>query len=58
MKSRYCYNPSITRQIGHRLTIAERFRRWKFLREERKNAPDVYTVTGFRQAILPNKKAL
>ena len=58
MKSRYCFNPSIRQKIGHRLTIAERFRRWRFLLEERKNAPDVYTVTGYNQAIYPHKKAL
>ena len=58
MKSRYCYNPSINQKIGRRLTIAERFHRWKVLREERKNVPDVFTVTGFRHPIYPTKKAL
>lgn len=47
MRSRYCFNPSIRQKIGHRLTIAERIRRWRILRENRKNAPDLYPVTGY-----------
>lgn len=47
MKSRYCFNPSINRKIGRTLTLAERFRRWKHFREERKNGPDLFPVTGY-----------
>ena len=55
MKSRYCFNPSITQKIGRRLTLAERWRRWRINRDERLNSPDVYTVTGYHQAIYPHK---
>ena len=55
MKSRYCFNPSVSRQIGHRLTVAERFRRWRYLRELHRNAPDLFLVTGFCQPIYPKK---
>jgi hypothetical protein len=55
MKSRYCYNPMTSKRIGQRLTIADRFRRWKREREERRNWPDVFMVTGYNPPIYPGK---
>ena len=55
MKSRYCYCPMAGKKIGRRVTIMDRFRRWKRNRENRKNAPDVYQVAGFYPPIYPGK---
>ena len=55
MKSRYCYSPMAGKKIGRRVTMMDRFRRWKNERENRKNDPDVYRVTGFFQPIYPGK---
>jgi hypothetical protein len=43
------------KKIGRRVTMMDRFRRWKKERENRKNAPDVYQVDGFYQPIYPGK---
>lgn len=46
-KSRYCYSPAVICRISRRLTLADRWRRWRKRREE----PDVYRVTGYNQPI-------
>ena len=53
MTSRYCYCPMTTKRIGHRMTPAERFRRWKAKRKMAK--PDLYMVTGFYPPVYPGK---
>ena len=55
MKSRYCYSPMAGKKIGRRVTMMDRFRRWKNERENRKDESDVYRVTGFFQPIYPGK---
>ena len=46
-KCRYCYSPAVIGKISHRLTLADRWRRWRNRRKE----PDVYMVTGFNQPV-------
>ena len=46
-KCRYCYSPAVTGKISHRLTIADRYRRWK----RKKQRIDVYMVTGYFQPV-------
>lgn len=55
MKSRYIFCPMTSKKIGRRVTLADRFRRWKVERENRKDEPDVYTVTGFFRPTYPGK---
>ena len=55
MKSRYCYSPMAGKKIGRRVSMMDRFRRWKNERENRKDEPDVYRVTGFFQPSYPGK---
>ena len=42
-KCRYWAAPEVYRKIGRRLTLADRFRKWKRRRAE----PDLYPVTGY-----------
>lgn len=51
MKSRYIYCPMTSKKLGHRTTLAERFRLWK----RRRMAPDLYMVTGFNAPYYPSK---
>ena len=46
-KSRYCYNTAVFKKIGRRLTLADRFRRWRNRREE----PDQYGFAGFNPPV-------
>ena len=55
MKSRYIFCPMTSKKIGMRITLADRFRRWKKERENRKNYPDVFMVTGFFPPVYPGK---
>lgn len=55
MKSRYCYCPMTSKRIGRRVTIMDRIRRWKKQRRDRRNAPDLFMVTGFNAPIYPGK---
>ena len=55
MKSRYCYCPMTSKRIGRRVTLADRFRRWKKEWENRRNAPDVFMVTGYNAPVYPGK---
>lgn len=55
MTSRYVYCPMTSKRIGRRVTIMDRFRRWKKERENRRNAPDVFMVTGYYPPIYPGK---
>ena len=48
-KSRYCYSPAVIGNISHRLTIADRWRRWR----NRRNNPDLMVVTGFFPPVYP-----
>lgn len=51
MKSRYCYCPMTAKKIGRRVTLMDRFRRWR----NRKDRPDVFQVTGYYNAYYPGK---
>ena len=55
MKSRYCYCPATAERIGQRATILYRLRRWLKIRRDRRNAPDVFTVTGYYPPVYPGK---
>ncbi len=55
MKSRYCYNPMTARRIGRRMTVADLFRRWQRIRREKRNAPDLFPVTGYGRPVYPGK---
>ena len=55
MTSRYCYCPMTSKRIGRRVTIMDRFRRWKIERKNLRNAPDVYMVTGYNAPVYPGK---
>ena len=55
MTSRYCYCPEVYKRIGKRMSLADRFRRWKKQREDRRNAPDLFMVTGYNAPIYPSK---
>lgn len=55
MKSRYIFCPMTSKKIGRRVTLADRFRRWKKERENWKNEPDVFMVTGFFPPVYPGK---
>ena len=48
MTGRYVFTPAVVGKIGRRVTLADRFRAWKIHREERRNRPDIFTVTGYR----------
>lgn len=50
-KCRYCYSPAVIGRIGRRLTIADRFRRWRYRREN----PDLMIVTGYFPPVYPRK---
>lgn len=52
MKSRYCYCPMTARKIGRRMTIIDRIRRNRAMK---RNAADVYRVTGFNAPVYPGK---
>ena len=51
MKSRYCYCPMTAKRIGRRVTLADRFRKWRKQREQ----PDLFMVTGFNAPVFPGK---
>lgn len=53
MTSRYCYCPMTSKKLGRRVTLADRFRRWKAQRRMPK--PDVFPVTGFNAPVYPGK---
>ena len=55
MTSRYCYCPMTSKKLYQRVTIMDRFRRWKKKREDRRNAPDLFMVTGYNAPIYPGK---
>lgn len=55
MTSRYCYCPMTAKRIGRRMTLMDRFRRWKKNRENLRNEPDLYMVTGFYRPVYPGK---
>lgn len=55
MRSRYCYCPMAGKKLGRRITIADRFRKWKIEREALRNYPDVYMVTGYNAPVYPKK---
>ena len=42
-KCRYWAAPEVYKKLGRRVTLADRFRRWR----NRRDVPDVYPVTGF-----------
>lgn len=48
MKSRYCYCPMTSGRIGRRTTLIEKFRRWQIERQQRREQPDIFTITGYR----------
>lgn len=52
MTSRYCYCPMTAKKIGRRVTLADRFRKWR----RRPEKPDLYMVTGFNAPVYPGKK--
>lgn len=54
MKSRYCYCPMTAKRIGRRMTIAERFRRWRKVRRDmREMVP--YPFTDYGSPVYPGK---
>lgn len=53
MTSRYCYCPMTSKRLGRRVTIADRFRKWKANR--RRPKADLYMVTGFNAPVYPGK---
>ena len=55
MTGRYCYCPMTAKRIGHRMTIADRFRRWQRIRRDARNAPDLYPIGGYYPRVYPGK---
>lgn len=55
MTSRYCYCPMTAKRIGRRVSLLGRFRRWKRIRQEMRNAPDLYPVGNYNAPIYPGK---
>lgn len=53
MKSRYCYCPMTAKRIGRRVTLMDRIRRNRAIRQAVQ--PDVFRVTGFSAPIYPGK---
>ena len=47
-KSRYCYSPAVFKKIGYRLTLSDRFNRWRHRNDGR---TDVGLVTGYFPAV-------
>ena len=50
-KCRYWSAPAVYKKLGRRLTLADRFRRWR----NRKEEPDIPMVTGFFPAVWIRK---
>lgn len=53
MKSRWIFTPAAGRIRGNRMTLADRFRKW---RKRRQNIPDVFPIVNCYPAIYPAKK--
>lgn len=53
MTSRYCYCPMTSKRLARRMSLADRFRRWRAFRRACK--PDMYTVNGYNAPVYPGK---
>lgn len=47
MTGRWVFTPMTQARIGFRKTLKDRIRGWMIGREQRKNTPDIFRVTGY-----------